>query len=162
MKRFIFISIVVVMGGIIFIFFPSCSKANEKKASKATVEALAGNAKKDPDHRTTAKLSSVKDVVYKVDKINSGIKVPSDLQDCPDKYFAKNADFTCSKQEYCSYYKAVKGKQTTYHNLEFTNECSLCKYHKKIGTIFYKADKMVYTHLGYQKGKCYQGMYKGQ
>jgi hypothetical protein len=162
MKRLIFEVIAVLAGGIVLISFSSCSKANEKKEGKAAVEEILSDFKKDAKKNPKGALSSLQDVVTKIDKVNSGIKVPGNLMDCPDKYFEGNKNLNCPKEPYCSYYTTTKNGQARTHNLEFTNECSLCSIHKKKGVEFHRNGDIVYTHLGYQKGKCYQGMYKGQ
>lgn len=158
MKKLLFAGIAIVAGGLVLMVFSSCSKPNEKKEGKAAVEEII----KKTGKGSKATLSSTLEVVKKIDKINSGIKVPDNLLDCPDKYFDTSGTVDCPKQEFCSYYKTVKDGKATYHNLEFTNECSLCKYHKKKGTEFHQTPTTVYIHLGYQRGKCYQGIYKGQ
>ncbi len=162
MKRLIFTGIAIVVAGMVLISFSSCSKAEEKKEGKAAVEQILSDYKKGVKKNPKNALSSLQDVVNKIDKVNSGIKVPGNLMDCPDKYFDRTENIDCPKTPYCSYYQTVKNGQATVHNLEFTSECAVCRNHKKKGAEFHRNGDIIYIHLGYQKGKCYQGMYKGQ
>ncbi len=97
----------------------------------------------------------------------SSIVVPDNLQDCPSEWFQTEGGrerVVCDesqKSPYCSYYTLEKAGKISTKLLEFTSECAVCRNHKRKGEVFIddvSAGK--YTHLGYQKGECTQGMYK--
>lgn len=160
MKRQILGGLAFVVAGMFLLSFSSCAKPQSKAENDAEAK-IKAIMKKADKKGSKDPLAKAQQLVKAVDQVNSGIKVPGNLLDCPDKYFEKLIPDDCPQGDYCSYYKKIRtGGQTTYHNLEFNNECMLCKFHKKKGTEFHKVKDTVYVHLGYEKRKCYQGMYK--
>jgi len=96
-------------------------------------------------------------------KANQGVSysIPDNLLDCSPEFIEKTVDCsTVPDAQYCSYYKSIKDGVEKYHNLQFENECDLCRTQKGKGELFYELNGTSYIHLGYEKGKCYQGMYK--
>lgn len=103
-------------------------------------------------------------VVQKAEAIDSGIKVPVNLMECPTKYFEKEGGtykINCNqetREKVCSYYKTVKDGTEKTHNLEYNTECGACRFYGETGTK--ESGNTKYVHLGYVKGPCEQGMYK--
>jgi hypothetical protein len=100
-------------------------------------------------------------------KLRSAIVLPQDLVSCPDELVASPLSKETEKQcasafrgEFCSYYQSEKDDGSNVKNLQFMNECSLCKTHGQKGSTFTKSNSESYTHLGYEKKPCYQGPYK--
>jgi len=140
----IVVLVLVVSGGIIF----------KPKANKSDVQSQAEEVVADIEKQMDQKEGS------------SGILVPENLQDCPADWFQSEAGrerILCDesiKTPYCSYYTLEKDGVTKTKVLEFTSECAVCRNHKKKGEVFIDGSAGKYTHLGYQKGECTQGMYK--
>lgn len=100
-------------------------------------------------------------------KAGSGaIVAPGNLQDCPENWFETvngRERVACDesiKAPYCSYYTLEKNGVLKTRLLQFTSECAVCRNHKRKGEVFGDSTAGKYTHLGYHKGECTQGMYK--
>jgi len=97
-----------------------------------------------------------------------GIVVPENLEACPERLMEKKTNgieyvVNCGDEpngEFCSYYTVEKNGEVKNHNLQFNNECTLCRTHKQKGEVFGDSTAGKYTHLGYEKKACTQGMYK--
>lgn len=141
----IIIIVLIVIG--VIIIKPQSNNSN----SQNQAENIVGNVEKQIDQKTGS----------------SGIVVPDNLQDCPADWFQTEAgrqNVVCdesAKVPYCSYYTLEKDGVTKTRVLEFTSECAVCRNHKRKGEVFIDDSSAgKYTHLGYQKGECTQGMYK--
>ncbi len=151
-KILLIIGVVIVVGVVVILVLSRQSKPNEQIQSQESAKASAQN------------------IINQVNQVDSGIKVPDNLMSCPEKYFEKDehgqytlqCNFSVKEGDYCSYYKVLKDGVEKSHNLQFTSECNLCRTHKQKGEVFLDGTAGKYTHLGYEVGKCYQGMYKGQ
>lgn len=130
------------------IFKPKLNNSNSQNQSENTVEKV--------EKQIEQKAGS------------SAIIAPNNLQDCPADWFQTEGGrerVVCDesiKAPYCSYYTLEKNGVTKTHLLQFTSECALCRNHKRKGEVFGDSSAGKYTHLGYHKDECTQGMYKNK